>query len=208
MTTSVIDASRHGPLISHVFRQELPDLRPMTPEQPLHIQYTRPVLLLVPRRSEPPVHRTRRLQSKLCQPQQTHRHPLCLARPLDRVPRPRSALLPAQPLLQIPKPVLLTEPRAEQLDHLETRQLHRRGDQREPLLVALHLGHHRLDRHVVARDVPATHPFLPTHLPPTAVQEGFPLAPVLLPVTSLAGWRQPPAPLLVGPVWLGQRAGY
>src|SRR5664279_3344818 len=177
----------------------------MTPEQPLHIQHARSVLLLVPRRAEPPVHRSRRLQPELRQSQQTQRHPLRLAGPLDRVPRPRPALLPPQPLLQIAKPVLLSEPRAEQFHHLQPGQFHRRSDQREPLLVPLHLGHHRLDRHVVSRDVPATHHFLPADLPPATVQEGFPLAPVLLPVTSLAGRRQSPAPLLVRPELLGQR---
>src|SRR5512135_1593792 len=205
MTTSLMAPSHHGGLISHGLRQKLLDLPPVSPEQPLHIQHARPVLLPVPGRSEPPVHRAGRLQSKLCQPQQTHRHPLRLARPLDRVPRPRPAFLPAQTLLQIPKPVLLPEPRGEQFHHLEARQLHRRTDQREPLLVALHLGDHRLDRHVVSRDVPATHDLLPADLPPATVEEGFPLAPVLLPVAPLARRWQPPTPFLVRPMPLGQR---
>src|SRR5512135_327835 len=205
MTTSLMAPSHHGGLISHGLRQKLLDLPPVSPEQPLHIQHARPVLLPVPGRSEPPVHRAGRLQSKLCQPQQTHRHPLRLARPLDRVPRPRPALLPTQTLLQVPKPVLLPEPRGEQFHHLEARQLHGRADQREPLLVPLDLGHHRLDRHVVARDVPATHDLLPADLPPAAVEEGFPLAPPPLPVAPPARRRQPPAPLPVRPVPLGQR---
>src|SRR5512147_137163 len=205
MTTSLMGPSHHSGLIPHVLRQELPDLRPVSPEQPLHVQHARPVLLPVPRRSEPPVHRTGRLQPKLRQPQQTHGHPLRLAGALDRVARPRPALFPAEPLLEVPEPVLLTEPRGEQIDHLEARQLHGRTDQREPLLVPLHPGDHRLDRHVVPRDVPATHDLLPADLPPAAVEERLSLAPPLLPVAPLPGRWQPPAPLLVRPLPLGQR---
>ena len=58
----------------------------------------------VRRRPEPPAHLSRRLQPKLQQPQQAHRHPMRLAGPLDRVGRPRPALLPAQPLLQVAEP--------------------------------------------------------------------------------------------------------
>src|SRR3954470_18491607 len=105
--------SRRFPLISQPTRQELPHLTTVPPEQTLHVQHARTVLTPIPRRSVPPVHLARRLQPELRQPQQAHRHPLRLTRPLDRVPRPRPALLPAQPLLQVPEPVLLTEPRRE-----------------------------------------------------------------------------------------------
>ena len=77
-----------------------------------------------------------------------------LTGPLDRVGRPRPALLPAQPLLQVAEPVLLPEASGEQFHHLQPRQFHRRGDQAEPLLVPLDLGDDRLDRHLMSQHLP------------------------------------------------------
>src|SRR4030088_1695555 len=105
--------SRHFPLSSQPIRPMLLDLGAMTAEQPLHVQHTRTVLLLVPGRPEPPVHFACGFQPELGQPQQAHRHPLGLARPHDRVPGPRPALLPTQPSLQVPEPVLLSEASGE-----------------------------------------------------------------------------------------------
>src|SRR5256885_1882980 len=99
--------SRRFPLISQPTRQESQHLTPVPPEQALHVQHARTVLAPIPRRAVPPVHLATRLQPELRQPQQAHRHPLRLTRPLDRIPGPRPALLPAQPLLQVPEPVLL-----------------------------------------------------------------------------------------------------
>ena len=98
-------------LISRPLREKSLNLLAMPPHQPLRVQHAGTILLLVPRRPEPPAHFPARLQPKLQQPQQAHRHPLRLTGPLDRVGRPRPALLPAQPLLQVAEPVLLPEPR-------------------------------------------------------------------------------------------------
>src|SRR5207247_3259307 len=99
----------------------------MPPHQPLQIQHAGTILVLVPRRTEPPVHLPGCLQPELGQPQQAQRQPLRLAGPLDRVLGPRPALLPTQPLLEVAEPVLLPEPRREQFDHLQARQLQGRS---------------------------------------------------------------------------------
>src|ERR1700737_1617349 len=91
--------SRHFPLSPQPIRQMLLDLRAMTAEQPLPVQHTGTVLLLVPGRPEPPVHFAFGFQPELRQPQQAHRYPLGLARTLDRGLGPRPALLPPPPLL-------------------------------------------------------------------------------------------------------------
>src|SRR3954462_4057865 len=161
--------SRHFPLGSQPVRQMLLDLRAMTAEEPLHVQHTRAVLLRVPGRSEPPVHFAFGFQPELGQPQQAHRHPLSLARPLDGIPGPRPALLPPQPLLEVPEPVLLSEAGGEQFHHLQPGQPHSRDDQREPLLVSLDTGDDRLDRHVMPRDPPDADDLLPVDLPLAAV---------------------------------------
>src|SRR5271157_4458341 len=132
-----------------------------------------------------------RLQPELQQPQQAHRHPLRLTGPLDRIGRPRPALLPAQPLLEVAEPVLLPEPRREQLHHLQPRQLHRRGHQGEPLLVSLDGGDDHLDRHLPAQDPPQADDLLPTDCPLSAVDEGGPDLPLRLPHAAPAGRLQP-----------------
>src|SRR3954471_3440573 len=177
--------SRRFALISQPPRQESQHLTPVPPEQTLHVQHARTVLTPIPGRAVPPVHLPLRLPPELRQPQQAHRHPLRLTRPLDRVPGPCPALLPTQPLLQVPGPVLLPEPRREQLHHLKSGQLHRRGAQGEPLLVPLDLGDHRLDRYVVTRDPPQALHLLPGDLSPSAVDEGVPLVPRPGPAAAL-----------------------
>src|SRR5512144_1027113 len=205
MTTLLTIPSHHFPLRSQPIRQKLLNFRPMTAEQPLHVQHTRPGLLPIPRRAIPPAHLPDGLPLELGQPQQTHRHPLGLAGALDGVPGPCPALLPTQPLFQVPEPILLTEPRSEQFHHLQPGQLRRRGHHGEPLLVALDPGDHRLDRHVGTRDPPPAHDLLPAHLPPATVEEGLPLVPPPFPPAALAGRRQPAAPHLIGTAALGQR---
>ena len=113
--------------------------------------------------------------------------------------RPRPALLPAQPLLQVAEPVLLPEPRREQLHHLQPRQLHRRGHQGEPLLVPLDLGDDRLDRHLPAQHAPQADDLLPADLPLPAVDEGAAGLPRPVPQAAPAGRLQPPAPLGLRP---------
>ena len=49
------------------------------------------------------------LQAELQHPQQTHGQQLGLGRPQDRLLGPRSAFLPAQPLLQVPETIFLPE---------------------------------------------------------------------------------------------------
>src|SRR5579875_4145524 len=169
------------------------------PHQPLRVQHTGTVLILVPRRPEPPVHFPGPLQPELQQPQQAQRHPLRLAGPLDRVLGPGPALLPPQPLLQVAEPVLLPEPGGEQLRHLQPRQVHGRGHQGEPLLIPLDLRHDRLDRHLPSQDPPQADDLLPADLPPAAVDDGGAGPPTPLPEAAPAGRGQPPAPLRLRP---------
>ena len=134
-----------------------------------------------------------------------------LADPLDRC-RPRSALLPDQSLLQIAEPVLLPEPRSEQLHHLQPRQFHRRGHQGEPLLVAFDVCNNRLDWQLPAQDSPQADDLLPTDLPLPAVDEGGSDLLLRLPHAAPAGRLQPLPPLGCGPgfplvVLRGQRQG-
>src|SRR5208282_787401 len=82
-------------LISRPLREKTLNFLAMPPHQPLRVQHARTILVLVPRRPEPPAQLPGRLQPELQQPQQAHRHPLRLTGPLDRVGRPRPALLPA-----------------------------------------------------------------------------------------------------------------
>src|SRR5512135_999508 len=82
-------------LISQPRREESQDLPAVLPEQPLHIQHTRPLLGRIPRRLRPPDALALGLQPELNQPEQAHRRPLGLTRPLDRLASPRPALLPA-----------------------------------------------------------------------------------------------------------------
>src|SRR5271165_5295315 len=114
---------------------------------------------------------------------------------LDRVGRPRPALLPAQPLLQVAEPVLLPEPRREQFHHLQPRQFHRRGHQGEPLLVSRDGGDDRLDRHLPPQDPPQADDLLPADRPLPSVDEGGPELPLRLPPAAPAGRLQPLTPL-------------
>src|SRR5208337_1194157 len=79
--------------IPQPLRQETLDFRVVSSEQPLHVEHTRP-LLLVPGRWRPPVRALLLIQVELQQPNQAYRHPLRLARLLDRVPRPRPGTPP------------------------------------------------------------------------------------------------------------------
>src|SRR5690349_2132855 len=126
--------------------EQLLDFAAALPQQPLQVQHAGPRLALVPRRVEPPALAFRLLQPQLQQPQQRQQQQLRLRRPQDGQSRPRPTLLPAQPLLDVPEPVLLPEARAEQLHQLEARQVGGAADQGEAPRIALDLGHHRLDR--------------------------------------------------------------
>src|SRR5262245_15740278 len=154
------------PLRPQLVRQKPLDFRPMLPPQPLQVEHARPRLAFVPRWVEPPRITLCFLQLELQQPQQRHRQQLQLRRADDRVLRPRPALLPPEPLLQVAEPVLLPEARAEQLQQLQPGQLARAADEREPLLVALDLGDDSLDLDLVAGDVPQAHDLLVPDVPP------------------------------------------
>src|SRR5207245_10250939 len=168
------------------------------PQQSLHLPATRPLLPLIPRRTQPPIHLAQRLQPELQQPQQTQRQHLDPRRPLHRLLRPGAAFLPAQPLLQIPKAILLPKAPREHLHHLQPRQVQRRGDQVEAVAVAFHLRRHGLDRHGVSGHRPQTDDLLPAHDPLPAVNEGPALVPGYTPAASLLRWRQTWPPLGLG----------
>ena len=84
-------------LISRPVREKTLNFLAMPPHQSLRVQHARPVLVLVPRRPEPPGQLPGRLQPELQQPQQAHRYLLRLTGPLDRVGRPRLALYALNP---------------------------------------------------------------------------------------------------------------
>src|SRR5271166_558220 len=192
------------PDIFEKLREKSLNLLAMPPHQPLRVQHAGTILLLVPRRPEPPAHLPGRLQPELQQPQQAHRHPLRLAGPLDRIGRPRPALLPAQPLLQVAEAVLLPEPSREQFHHLQPRQFYRRSHQGEPLLVSLDVGDDCLDRHLPPQYPPQADDLLPADRPLPSVDEGGPELPLRLPPAPLARRGQPLTPLgLLPPFPLG-----
>src|SRR5262245_24928735 len=171
------------------------DFRPVPPPQPAQVQHTRPRLALVPRRVEPPAIALRLLQPGLQQPQQRHGQQLQLGGADDRVLRPRPALLPPEPLLEVAEPVLLPEPGAEQLHQLQPAQVAGTADDGEALAVALHLGDDRLDLDLVAGDRPEAHHLLVADVPPPPVQPRPALVPAAGPAPALAWRRQTPAPL-------------
>src|SRR5260370_15831717 len=174
--------------------QEFTEFPQLPRPQPLKAQNARPPLPLVPRRPQPPVARATLGQRELQQPQQAQSDHLRPRRPQHRFLRPRPALLPAQPLLEVPEPVLLTEAGAEQLYHLQPRQRRGAGDQGEALPVALHLGHDRLDRHLGTQHPPQAYDLLTPHPADTPVQEGLALLPLPGPTAPLTRRRQPRSP--------------
>src|SRR5262245_27714044 len=183
------------PLASLLLGYKPLDFRPVLPPQPLQVQHTRPRLALVPRRVEPPTVPLRLLQPELQQPQQRHRQQLQLGGPDDRVLRPRPALLPPEPLLEVAEPVLLPEAGAEQLHQLQPAQVAGTADDGETLAVPLHLGDDRLDLDLVAGDRPEAHHLLVPDVPPPPVQPRPALLPAAGPAPALPWRRQPPAPL-------------
>src|SRR5271157_4250650 len=197
--TSRLSLRPHGPFIDAPSRrvypggtpscpqplgQKLLDYPTALPEQPLQVQHARTRLALVPRWVEPPTVSLRLLQTELQQPQQRHRQQLCLRRPHDRRLGPGSALLPAQTLLQVPEPVLLAEAGTEQFQQLQPAQFRGAADQGEALLVALDLGHHRLDRQRGPGHAPQTHHLLVAHLTPAPVQPSPALLPAARPAAA------------------------
>src|SRR5262245_33546124 len=115
-------------------RQTALDFLAVLPEQPRHVADAGPLLVRLPRRVQPPVVPLALLQLQLQQAQRRQGHQQRLRRPLDRVARPGPALLPPQPLLEVPEGVLLPPPPPAALPHLHPPPLHRAAPHPPPPL--------------------------------------------------------------------------